>query len=90
MLRSVWKWDLMSGLHCTRLGSWQHARRAAAVVLPHFISTSPDRPLWEANPMDAQTVVKPHLEVAAKPLLRTFIQVCVHEGEKEGEVGRGG
>jgi hypothetical protein len=50
--------------------------QAAAVLLPHFIHTSPDRPLWEANPMDAQTIVRAHLDIAAKPLLRC-VCVCV-------------
>ena len=25
---------------------------AASMVLPHFITTQPDQPVWEANPLD--------------------------------------
>ena len=39
-----------------RLGQWPLARRAAAVLLPHLIVTTPDWPVWEANPMDSQSI----------------------------------
>lgn len=62
-------------LVASRLRLWLHARRAASVLLPHFVHTSPDRPLWEASPMDAQRLERRHVDVAARPLLRAFVQV---------------
>eukprot|EP00983_Pelagomonas_calceolata_P067604 1149529-Pelagomonas_calceolata.AAC.8 len=46
-----------------RLRLWPIANHASNVLLPHFIKTGPDRPLWEANPMDAQVIHRPHVEV---------------------------
>ena len=66
-------WSHLCLVAC-RLGQWQAARRAASVLLPHFIVTTPDRPVWEANPLDAQNIHRPRLEAASKPLLRTFAQ----------------
>eukprot|EP00798_Chlamydomonas_sp_ICE-L_P023814 gene23814-9377_t len=61
-------------LLASKMGLWSLAKRGSGLLFPHFIETSADRPLWEANPMDAQRLNRPHLEVAAKPLLRTFVQ----------------
>lgn len=62
-------------LTACRLRLWGVARRAAGVLLPHFIITSSDRPLWEANPMDAQRLARHHVLAATRPLLRAFVQV---------------
>ncbi|MEW5312856.1 MAG: hypothetical protein WDW38_004457 [Sanguina aurantia] len=60
-----------------QLGLWGVAKRASAVLLPHFVITSADRPIWEANPMDLQVVHRPHLSACAKPLLRSVIH-CIY------------
>ena len=41
-------------LTAARLGASNLCHQAAATVLSHFISTSPDCPVWEANPLDSQ------------------------------------
>ncbi len=38
-------------LHVTKI-----SHLAANVVLPHFIVTQPDCPVWEANPLDRQSL----------------------------------
>lgn len=48
-------------LMACKLRLWPVARRAAGVLFPQFITTTPDRPLWEANPMDAQVMPTVHL-----------------------------
>ncbi|KAG1679322.1 hypothetical protein FOA52_009354, partial [Chlamydomonas sp. UWO 241] len=64
-------------LVATKNGLKLHAQRAAGVLLPHFIDTSPDRPLWEANPQDAQALHRGHMGAACRPLLRTFVQAAL-------------
>jgi hypothetical protein len=39
-------------LTACQLGCAGTARRAARVLLPHFIERGPERPVWEANPAD--------------------------------------
>lgn len=41
-------------LAAAQLGARNLCHVAAAVVAPHFITTRPDCPVWEANPLDAQ------------------------------------
>ncbi len=66
-------------LTACKLKLWPLAKRAASVLFPHFIPTTPDRPLWEASPMLAQNLNMEHLETAARPLLRGFTQVSVQQ-----------
>lgn len=58
-----------------KLKLWAVARRVADVLLPHFIITTTRRPLWEANPMDAQRLARKHVLASTRPLLRAFVQV---------------
>ncbi len=64
-------------LTACRLRLWPLAKRAASVLFPHFITTAPDRPLWEASPLASQTLRTPSVDVADGPLLRAFVQ-CVY------------
>lgn len=41
-------------LTAARLGFSKMCHQAAAAVVPHFITTKPDAPVWESNPMDSQ------------------------------------
>ena len=43
-------------LTAAQLGVLKLTHLAAGIVLPHFIITQPDCPVWEANPLDRQTV----------------------------------
>lgn len=43
-------------LTAAHLGVANIIHLAAGVVLPHFIITEPDCPVWEANPLDRQIV----------------------------------
>ena len=43
-------------LTAAQLGAANITHLAAGVVLPHFITTEPDCPVWEANPLDRQTL----------------------------------
>ncbi|KAG2499074.1 hypothetical protein HYH03_003257 [Edaphochlamys debaryana] len=53
------------------------AKRAAGVLLPHFVVTTPDVPIWRSNPMDAQRLHRAHLAAAARPLVRAAVQ-CIY------------
>lgn len=63
-------------LMAAKLGQWRHARRAAQVLLPRFLTQLPHRPTWEAHPMDCLRLQQEQVEVAARPLLRALVQVC--------------
>ena len=39
-------------LTAAQLGEAKVSQQAADVVLPHFVETQPDCPVWEANPLD--------------------------------------
>lgn len=41
-------------LTAARLAASKLCHQAAAAVVPHFISTQPECPAWEANPLDSQ------------------------------------
>ena len=43
-------------LTAAQLGVLKLAQLAAGIVLPHFIITQSDCPVWEANPLDRQTL----------------------------------
>ena len=43
-------------LTAAHLGVGTVTHLAASVVLPHFITEEPDCPVWEANPLDRQTI----------------------------------
>lgn len=43
-------------LTAAHLGLATVTHLAASVVLPHFITEEPDCPVWEANPLDRQTI----------------------------------
>ena len=45
-------------LIAAHLGVANITHLAAGVVLPHFVTTEPDCPVWEANPLDRQTVIR--------------------------------
>jgi hypothetical protein len=57
-----------------QLQQWPAARKAAAVLFPRFISSSPARPVWEQHPMDALRLQQPRVVAAAAPLLRLLVQ----------------
>ena len=48
-------WCYLAQVAC-RLGEGLVMQQAAHVVVPHFVTTSPDRPLWEESPLDSQTL----------------------------------
>lgn len=43
-------------LTAAQLGMIRISRLGAATVLPHFITMQPDCPVWEANPLDQQSL----------------------------------
>ena len=43
-------------LTAAQLGVTNITRLAGNVVLPHFLVTQPDCPVWEDNPVDRQTI----------------------------------
>jgi hypothetical protein len=57
-----------------QLQQWPAARKAAAVLFPRFISSTPARPVWEQHPMDALRLQQPLVAAAAAPLLRLLVQ----------------
>lgn len=65
-------WAHLALIAC-KLKLWPLAKRAAGVLFPHFVVTSPDRPLWEENPMRTLQLHRPHVAEATRPLLRAFI-----------------
>ena len=57
-------WCYLAQLAC-RLGEGVIMQQAAHVVVPHFVMTSPDRPLWQESPLDSQTLHRCELLLAA-------------------------
>ncbi len=53
-------WCYLAQVAC-RLGEGLIMQQAAHVVMPHFVTTSPDRPLWEGSPLDSQTLHRQEL-----------------------------
>ncbi len=73
-LYMCWAHLLAAAVRCS---AWAAAKRAAAVLLPHFVVTTPSVPLWRSNPMDAQSLHRAHVAAAARPLLRALVQ-CIY------------
>lgn len=59
----------------TRLGCAPVAHMAASTVMDHFLVRTPQRPLWEAHPGDAESLHRAHADKAAWPLLRAVVHV---------------
>lgn len=72
-LLMCWTHLLAAAVRCGAAGA-AAAKRAASVLLPHFVVTTPDVPLWRSNPMDAQRLHRAHVAAAARPLLRALVQ----------------
>jgi hypothetical protein len=53
------------------------ARRAAAQLMPLFVTAKPARPVWEQHPMDALALRTDVTAAAAAPLLRAFAQASL-------------
>lgn len=58
-------------LTAARLGASKLSHQAAAAVLPHFITTQSDAPVWEANPLDSQQLNRYAIEQPCKIRLYT-------------------
>ena len=54
-------------LTAAHLGVANITHLAASVVLPHFIITEHDCPVWEANPLDRQTIDRSVLRLLGVP-----------------------
>lgn len=50
-------------LTAAHLGVANITHLAAGVVLPHFINVEPDCPVWEANPLDRQSLIRSVLQL---------------------------
>ncbi|KAF6254573.1 hypothetical protein COO60DRAFT_303334 [Scenedesmus sp. NREL 46B-D3] len=61
-------------LTASHLHHWDVAKRAAAVLLPRFITTTPSRPLWQAHPMDRHRLQLQQVQEASPTLLRLLVQ----------------
>ena len=64
-------------LTAAQLGASRLCHVAAAVVTPHFITTRPDCPAWEANPLDAQQLNRCVSSVNDHACMH--FQACIHE-----------
>lgn len=77
-------------LTAARLQHWSLAKRAAAVLLPAFIASSPACPLWQAHPMDRHCLQMQQVQNAAAPLLRLLVQAVYmhagHAGEQQQQL----
>ncbi|KAG2453644.1 hypothetical protein HYH02_001857 [Chlamydomonas schloesseri] len=72
-LLMCWAHLLAAAVRCGAAGA-AAAKRAASVLLPHFVVTTPDVPLWRSNPMESQRLHRAHVAAAARPLLRALVQ----------------
>lgn len=67
-------------LTAAHLGVATITQLAAGVVLPHFIISEPDCQVWEANPLDRQTInrsVPPQFPSAGMPQgMTTTVGLC--------------
>jgi hypothetical protein len=83
-LYACWAHVLLTASH---LQHWEVAKRAAAVLLPRFIATSPSRPLWQAHPMDRHQLQMQQVQGASPALLRLLVQAVYvfaqHMGEQQ-------
>jgi hypothetical protein len=79
-----------------RLQQWSVVKRAAGMLLPRFIVTTPVRPLWQAHPMDRFELQHQQVKAAAQPLLRLLVECLLeyasHKGQQAQEAltARGG
>ena len=67
-------------LTAARLGVTNITHLAAGIVLPHFIITEPDCPVWEANPLDRQTINRSALTLPGPVIPQnkaTPVRLCV-------------
>lgn len=74
-----------------RLGALGVARTACSVLWRHFVITNPEKPIWDANPMDAEELHPSHAAVAISPVLRAFAQCSYLWSDRlgGGETGEG-
>lgn len=73
-------------LTASQLQHWDIAKRAAAVLLPRFIATSPGRPLWQAHPMDRHQLQLQQVQAASPSLLRLLVQAVYFFAQHMGEL----
>ncbi|KAL0048239.1 hypothetical protein WJX82_010821 [Trebouxia sp. C0006] len=73
-------------LTAAQLGVAKISHLAANVVLPHFLVTQPECPVWEANPIDRQNINRDHMVAASPALLhlvcQTILVTCQHEADQ--------
>jgi hypothetical protein len=81
-LYACWAQLLLTASH---LQHWDIAKRAAAVLLPRFIATTPVRPLWQAHPMDRHQLQLQQVQAASPTLLRLLVQAVYVYAQHTGE-----
>ena len=61
-------------LTAAQLGASKLCHAAAAAVIPHFITAQPDRPVWEASPLDAQQLDR--CSSSCRTLCKSWCSLC--------------
>jgi hypothetical protein len=81
-LYACWAQLLLTASH---LQHWDIAKRAAAVLLPRFVATTPSRLLWQAHPKDRHQLQLQQLQAASPTLLRLLVQAVYVYAQHTGE-----
>lgn len=71
-------------ISAANLGAVAVGRASSSLLTGHFIQRTPDRPLWEQNPSDAQTLREGAVREASPQLLRAFVQAMYVGVERLG------